>query len=269
MRLNIRHITHYSYDTPPLYLVQRLHLEPVAFDTQQTLGWKISTPGIETALRYMDGFGNWVHLVTAKPQSSELEVLAEGELITQDTSGVVRGLPVHVAHAVFLRETMATQCSAQMAKFVRALPRGSSKLEFAHELMRRVHEAIEYEAGTTHTHTTAAEAFADGKGVCQDHAHVMIACARQLGMPARYVTGYLVTGKGASTSAAHAWTEIAVPDLGWVGFDAANCQSPTDQYVRVASGLDASAVAPVRGTRRGGDGGEHMRVEVSVEISQQ
>ncbi len=83
------------------------------------------------------------------------------------------------------------------------------------------------------------------------------------------VTGYLVTGIGASASAAHAWAEIAVPDLGWVGFDAANGQSPTDHYVRIAAGLDAAAVAPVRGFRRGGAGTEQMTVEVRVEIAQQ
>jgi transglutaminase-like putative cysteine protease len=96
-----------------------------------------------------------------------------------------------------------------------------------------------------------------------------VTVARHLGIPARYVTGYLVTGVGASSSAAHAWAEFLVPDLGWVGFDAANGQCPTEHYVRVASGLDAASVAPVRGTRRGGSGPEHMRVEVRVEISQQ
>jgi transglutaminase-like putative cysteine protease len=93
--------------------------------------------------------------------------------------------------------------------------------------------------------------------------------ARLRGIPARYVTGYLVTGQGASSAAAHAWAELFIPDLGWVGFDAANNQCPTDHYVRVAAGLDAAAVAPVRGSRRGADGPEQLRVEVRVEISQQ
>ena len=106
-----------------------------------------------------------------------------------------------------------------------------------------------------------------------DRVHVALprtlaAAARAAGIPARYVTGYLVTGQGASSTAAHAWAEALVPDLGWVGFDPANAKCPTDNYVRVAAGLDAAGVAPVGGSRRGGDA-ERMRVEVRVEIAQQ
>ena len=145
---------------------------------------------------------------------------------------------------------------------------GRSALEGLHSLMTEIHARVAYEIGATHAHTTAAEAFADGRGVCQDHAHIFLAAARSAGIPARYVTGYLVTGMGASSTAAHAWAEALVPDLGWVGFDPANAKSPTDNYVRVAAGLDAAGVAPIRGSRRGGDA-ERMRVEVRVEIAQQ
>jgi transglutaminase-like putative cysteine protease len=134
--------------------------------------------------------------------------------------------------------------------------------------MHEVHAKVAYELGATGAHTTAAEAFEDGRGVCQDHAHILTAAARSAGLPARYVTGYLVTGVGASATAAHAWAEVLVPDLGWVGFDAANNTCPTDSYVRVAAGLDAAGVAPVRGSRRGG-AMERMSVEVRVEIAQQ
>ena len=145
---------------------------------------------------------------------------------------------------------------------------GRGILEGLHALMAEIHGRVAYEIGATHAHTTAAEAFADGRGVCQDHAHIFIAAARSAGIPARYVTGYLVTGMGASSTAAHAWAEALVPDLGWVGFDPANATCPTENYVRVAAGLDAASVAPIRGSRRGGNG-ERMRVEVRVEIAQQ
>ena len=124
------------------------------------------------------------------------------------------------------------------------------------------------ETGTSDAETTAAEAYTAGRGVCQDHAHIMIAAARGADIPARYVTGYLVTGMGASSTAAHAWAEVLVPDLGWVGFDPANNKCPTDNYVRVAAGIDAAGVTPIRGSRRGG-AVERMRVEVRVEIAQQ
>jgi transglutaminase-like putative cysteine protease len=142
-------------------------------------------------------------------------------------------------------------------------------LDQAHALMQLVHGRIAYEVGASVAETTAAEAFALGRGVCQDHAHVLVGLARARKIPARYVTGYLVTGIGATSAAAHAWAELLVPDLGWVGFDAANGQCPTDHYVRLAAGLDAGAVAPVKGFRRGAFGAEQLTVAVRAEIAQQ
>lgn len=269
MRLLIQHATHYAYDAAPSYLVQRLHLTPSDFEGQRTLSWRITAPGIESSLRHVDGFGNTVHLVTVRGHTGPLSISAEGEVETTDTAGVVRGLAGSVPDTVFLRQSAATQVDAALEKFLQRFDRRQPPLQLAHQIMSAVHEAVTYETGSTHAHTTAAEAFRDGRGVCQDHAHIMIAMARRLGLPARYVTGYLVTGVGASSSAAHAWAEIMVADLGWVGFDAANGQCPTDHYVRIAAGLDAAAVAPVRGLRRGGAGAEQMTVEVRVEIAQQ
>lgn len=269
MRIKIQHATHYAYDAAPSYLVQRLYLTPADFAGQRTLSWHISAPGIETSLRHLDGFGNLAHLVTVRGHTGPLTISAEGEVETSDAAGMARGLAGAVPDAVFLRQTPTTMVDAALGEFLQRFNARQAPLELAHQIMSAVHEAVVYEAGSTHAHTTAAEAFRDGRGVCQDHAHIMIALARRLGLPARYVTGYLVTGVGASSSAAHAWTEIMIADLGWVGFDAANGQCPTDHYVRIAAGLDAAAVAPVRGFRRGGGGAEQMTVEVRAEIAQQ
>jgi transglutaminase-like putative cysteine protease len=269
MRLTVRHVTHYTYDETPRYLVQRLHLQPTDFATQRSLRWTVSAPGIEKALCYVDGFGNWVHLITSVPDAGGMQIIAEGEVETSDAAGLVKGLPGFAPEAVFLRRTLLTQMDDALHKLAGEFGRKKPVLEIAHGLMQAVHARVTYVTGASDALTTAAEAYAAGKGVCQDHAHIMIAVARSLKIPARYVTGYLVTGAGASSTAAHAWAELYMPDLGWVGFDAANGQCPTSEYVRVAAGLDAPAVAPVRGTRRGGDGAEHLTVEVSVEISQQ
>ncbi|MBN8890137.1 MAG: transglutaminase family protein, partial [Rhodospirillales bacterium] len=139
-----------------------------------------------------------------------------------------------------------------------------------HALMGAVHGRVAYVVDATTQQTTAAAAFADGRGVCQDHAHIMIAAARALGMPARYVTGYLLLeGDEAEASVAHhAWAEAWVEELGWVGFDAANCLCPTDRYVRLAVGLDAASAAPIRGVRRG-TGAEHLCVDVAVRLAGQ
>ena len=268
MRLSIRHETHYDYDTPLAYSAQRLHLSPVDFAAQKTIDWKISAPGFERALAYTDGFGNRVHMITFGGIEGPVSIVAEGVVDVTDVAGVVKGLSSAAPEAVFLRQTRPTTATASMRALADRQFAGRTVLDGLHALMAEIHARGAYEVGATHAHTTAAEAFADGRGVCQDHAHVFVAACRSAGVPARYVTGYLVTGQGASSTAAHAWAEALVPDLGWVGFDPANAKCPTDHYVRVAAGLDATGVAPIRGSRRGGDA-ERMRVEVRVQIAQQ
>lgn len=269
MHLFVRHETHYDYDGPVTYAVQRLILTPPDFASQHVVRWAITAPGIENALSYTDGFGNIIHLVTARNASGPVTIAAEGVVKVEDAAGVVKGVRQNAPDQVFLRQTRASAPSPEMAEMARDVTQGlSSELERLHRLMAAIHGHVAYETGVTHAHTTAAEAFAEAQGVCQDHAHVFIGMARRLGVPARYVTGYLITGEGASSTAAHAWAEALVPGLGWVGFDPANGKCPTDHYVRLAAGIDASGVAPIRGSRRGG-AGERMSVAVRVEQHEQ
>jgi transglutaminase-like putative cysteine protease len=267
MRLTVRHVTDFDYDEVPAYSVQRLYLSPPDFASQKVVSWKITAPGMERGISYIDGFGNRAHLITHRNQPGPFTITAEGEVDSADAAGVVRGLRSPAPDTVFLRQTAVTRPSPAIATMAMDCAK-PLVLDTLHSLMAATHTAVRYEIGTTHAHTTAAEAFADGQGVCQDHAHVVIGAARHLGIPARYVTGYLVTADGASSTAAHAWAEALVPDLGWVGFDAANNCCPTDHYVRVAAGIDAAGITPIRGSRRGG-AAERMRVEVRVEIAQQ
>jgi transglutaminase-like putative cysteine protease len=266
MRLTVTHSTHYSYDSHVDYSIQRLLLTPLSFRGQKVESWKISAPGIDQAMQYRDAFGNQVHLITSLKPSGPHTITAEGTVDVQDMAGVVAGLANTVPDPVFLRQMPATKPSDEMSAMLAGLNRGKDTLGFLHALMAATHQAVAYETGTTDAYTTAAEAFAQKRGVCQDHAHILIGLAREAGIPARYVTGYLIADN--VSPAAHAWAEALVPDLGWVGFDAANNKCPTDQYVRVACGLDAAGTAPVRGCRRGGMG-EHMTVEVRVEMAQQ
>ncbi len=269
MRLNIRHETRYDYDQPVTYSVQRLHLTPPSFAGQKVIAWSIWAPGIERALSYVDGFGNRIHVVTSSDRHDHLKVIAEGEVEGTDTAGVVQGLDCPAPNAIFLRQTQATRPDKAIAAMALEA-QGSSKalLDQLHYLMRIIHGRLAFVIGATEAYTTAAEALAAGHGVCQDHAHVFLSAVRLLNRPGRYVTGYLVTHGSQLSSAAHAWAEVLVPDLGWVGFDAANCKAPTDEYIRIATGLDAAGVVPVRGSRKGGDF-ERMTVEVAVTAGQQ
>jgi transglutaminase-like putative cysteine protease len=133
-----------------------------------------------------------------------------------------------------------------------------------HALNTAINETMEIEPDYTKTGISVADAFASKRGVRRDFAHLTISAARHLGYPARYVSGYVFQPDAAEQPASHAWAEVLVGGLGWVGFDAMNDICPTDAYVRVAVGLDANDAAPVRGARFGGEG-EELTVRVTVE----
>lgn len=269
MKLHVRHETRYDYATSVRSSIQRLHLTPSSFATQKVIAWTIEAPGIDKALAYSDGFGNQVHVITSQGAHDHVTVIAHGIVETQDAAGVVKGLRCPAPDNVFLRQTAATEPSPALIEIARgATAKYPKPLDMLHEIMREIHGRIAYQIGVTHYHTTAAEALADGQGVCQDHAHAVLSAVRLLGIPGRYVTGYLITGDALPATASHAWAEVLVPQLGWVGFDAANCKCPTADYVRVATGLDAQGVVPVRGSRRGGET-ENMTVSVMVQPAEQ
>lgn len=269
MKLSVHHQTRYDYEGSVRSSIQRLHLTPSTFAAQKIISWTIEAPGIDKALIYTDGFGNQVHVVTSQGAHDHVTVTAQGVVDTQDASGVVRGYKCAAPDNVFLRQTTATKPSPELSEIARmASAKYPKELDRLHAIMGEVQSRIAYQIGATHAHTTAAEALADGKGVCQDHAHAMLSIVRFLGIPGRYVTGYLVTEGDAPATASHAWAEALVPNLGWVGFDAANGKCPTADYVRVATGLDAQGVVPVRGSRRGGQV-ESMTVSVTVQPADQ
>ena len=265
MKLHVRHQTRYDYETSVRSSIQRLYLTPSTFATQKIVSWAIEAPGLDNALVYTDGFGNQVHIITSQGAHDHVTVIAEGVVDSQDASGVVRGYRCPAPDSVFLRQTAATAPSAELVEIGRATgAKYPKELDRLHAIMAEIRSRIAYEIGATDAHTTAAEALADGKGVCQDHAHAMLSVVRSLGIPGRYVTGYLATAGDSPATASHAWAEALVPNLGWVGFDAANAKCPTADYVRVATGLDAQGVVPVRGSRRGGES-ESMTVAVTVQ----
>jgi transglutaminase-like putative cysteine protease len=179
----------------------------------------------------------------------------------------LRGTDERFPPGLFLRSTPLTEANTAMAMFSRE-PRSESEddaLGFLHALMVRINEHMTFDEDPTNSGTSAVEAFAGKRGVCQDYAHIFIACARSSGIPARFVAGHFLRADGMiNQQAGHAWAEAYVPDLGWVGFDPANAICTTDAHARVAIGLDYLGAAPVRGTRYGG-GVETLTVAVKVD----
>lgn len=268
MRISIGHVSRYTYSEPTKYSILALRLTPPSFQGQRVVDWRVIAPGIEAARPFRDGFGNMVHLTSCTDRHAESLIIAKGVVETEDRAGIVRGLPDAAPLSIYRRQTAKTLANDD----IRALARvaGPGDVEGMHDLMRAIRDVVEYKIGVTGSHTTAADALRDGVGVCQDHAHVFISAVRSLGVPARYVSGYLFSGGDEPSEANHAWAEVWINDLGWVGFDPANGVCPTDHYVRLAAGLDATFAAPIRGMRHGIANEElDVIVEVQQQISQQ
>ena len=268
MRIRIDHSTRYTYARAARFIVQTLRLTPRSCEGQQVRDWRIETDVDARLRRSEDAFGNIVHSLYTERPTDALTIRVTGEVSTIDTGGVVRGLSERLSPLVFLRETPLTRADAAIVDFARTVSDGAT-LARLHALMGALHQDVAFEVGATSATHTAAEAFGQKRGVCQDHAQIFIAAARVLGVPARYVSGHLSRQDGQhDQDAAHAWAEAWVQDLGWVGFDPANGVCPTEHYVRVAVGLDALGATPIRGTSYGG-GQERLTVALHVRPVQQ
>lgn len=268
MQLLIAHDTVYRYGQAASMIVQALRMWPADCSTQRVVDWRVSVDGRRLLPSCIDGFGNPVATHTIDRDVDSLRIAVRGSVDTRDTFGVFGNDPAATLPPMFyLRQTDLTASTPAIADFAKRNAGNGSDLERLHRLSLAVREAVDYLPYQTDALTTAAEAFAAGVGVCQDHAHVLSCCARLIGYPARYVSGYLCA-QGDAPAASHAWAEIYVADLGWVGFDAANRQCPDERYVRIACGRDYRDAAPVRGVRRGGIA-ETLEVHVSVGESAQ
>jgi transglutaminase-like putative cysteine protease len=268
MLLSVDHVTRYDYDRPVRGVVQSHRLTPSRFEGQRALSWTVAVSGGVMGGGFRDGAGDWVQAWTVAGPVSQIEVHVRGVVDTKDLAGVLKGNRETVPVEAYLRETTSTSPDDALRDLACAA-RVVDVLTTAHNMSAAVSDKIAYLPGSTHAHTTAAEALAQGQGVCQDHAHALIAMARSQSIPGRYISGYLQSGNdGLAHEAAHAWTELFVPGFGWIGFDPANRCCPDDRYIRLGSGLDAKDAAPIRGVSRG-QGTEKLSVTVAVQMQEQ
>lgn len=281
MRLAIRHMTSYTYDTPVLSSSQIIRLSPRHDGGQSVEKWSVeafatldqtSPPVAVRLLPGTDGHQNGTHLLSIARRHTSSSILAMGVVQTTSSDGIVGFDDSDLPLAFWLKQTPQTEAGPPVRDLTlsawvghETASDGGADLEAVHRLMNEVRRRVDYVIGATSVTTTADEAVIRGAGVCQDHAHVFIAAARSLGIPARYVSGYLWPGHHEVATASHAWAEAWVNDLGWVGFDPANNVCPTEAYIRVAVGLDYFDASPVRGVRRAGPVNEEMVVTVQVD----
>lgn len=266
MRLTVDHVTTYRYEQPVRSVAQSHRLTPSVCEGQRTHDWEVLVSDGTPGGAFRDGAGDRVQGWTVAGPVEMVTVTVRGTVETFDTAGVLRGHREAVAPGCYLRSTPATEPDAALAALAGSVQAGG-QLELAHALSAAVSDAVTYRPGVTHAHTSAAEALALGEGVCQDHAQVLAAVARLRGIPARYVSGYLfATEDGTPHEAAHAWAELHIPGLGWVGFDPANRCCPDTRYIRLGSGFDAHDAAPIRGIARGMKGASSEVMDVAVSI---
>ncbi len=260
MRYAVRHATHYRYAEPVQRVIQLLRLTPRVEPHQRVLSWDIVAPG--ATYGSVDAYGNTTHLLTVVRPQDSLDLVVKGEVelepLSQGRIHDAGGLPL----LAYAWQTPLTRCVDPVAEFChRAVPQGLRHTGDALQLAEAICDAVQYEPGTTDVTTSAERVLELGHGVCQDHAHLFLACARGLGVPARYVSGYLMTLPGQVAS--HAWVDVALPELGWCSLDITHRMLTSDGHCRLAVGRDYDSACPVRGVRRGG--GEE-ELEVSVEI---
>jgi transglutaminase-like putative cysteine protease len=252
MRLRIVHETAYRFEPAATGAIQTLRLTPRGHDGQFIVNWRIEVDHDCRLDPATDPFGNRVHSFTTEGRLDGLTITALGDVETHDMAGMVRGQKERFPIGVFLRVTPLTTPDAAIRAFADDVMATApvDPLSRLHALMAGVHETIL--PGGDGSDDSAKATFAAGRGDARATAHVMIAAARHLGIPARYASGYLFRpDTEAPATAEHGWAEAHIDGVGWIGFDASMNLCPVDTHVRLAIGLDGIGAAPVRGMAYG------------------
>ena len=260
MKLQVFHETSYRYEQPVRRSIQMLRMTPAKTQRQNVLHWQLDLPGKATP--WADAYGNLCHSLVLENSSQDIVLRARGSVdLIESDQGEPEG---PVPHAVYLRSTKMTCVDASIQNFIEPFRSSVKSRPYIalHDVMLALLYRMPYETGITHVGDSAAQSFAKGKGVCQDHTHVFLACARFLAVPARYVSGYLHSAQNEQV-ASHAWAEAWVGGR-WIGYDVSNSSDADKGHIRLAHGLDYEDASPVRGMRIGG-GNETMHSFAKVE----
>lgn len=287
MRYDVRHHTVYRYSQPVSIAHHVLHLVPRHCDRQVLHASSIAvSPQPAVRSDSVDYFGNPVTFLTIQEQHEELAIDARSLVDVsapddREPSQTVRwdeilqglqqsGSRDALATLQFAFESPYTQATADLACYAREsfLP-GRPLLEAALDLTRRIHREFRYDSTATSVATSVDDVFSMRRGVCQDFAHLELACLRALALPARYVSGYLLTRappgreKLVGSDASHAWISVWCPEAGWVDLDPTNDSFVGDEHVTLAWGRDYGDISPINGVIFGG--GDHV-IEVAVDV---
>ena len=282
MLLEIRHVTQYHYERPVRESLMELWMQPQKTARQRLVSFELDIEPAAQVFSYADSFGNAVYHFDVPQPHDMLTIIARSAVETEGPgerpdaldmgewdrlrSEFVRGECFD-----FLRPHGFVQTTDALAGFVAEHQledlRRKDPLTAMRILSETIYKAFEYQAGVTDADSPIDLALGAGRGVCQDFAHIMLAICRSWGLPARYVSGYLFTdreaGDRSDPDATHAWVEVFLPSLRWVGFDPTNNVMTGERHVAVAVGRDYADVTPSRGVYKG-DSDSELAVGVSV-----
>jgi transglutaminase-like putative cysteine protease len=250
MKLEVVHSTQFRYSGPIAETVMEVRLRPMDGLGQRCLEFELEvSSGVETR-SYRDGYGNNVHYFNLVRPHTRLSVTSRSVV---ETGGKPNTDPGEELVQDFLRFRSPVKDVAGVRQLAShhpiADPSSPAAVEQAlDELTLAISKDFAYDRAVTHVYSAVDEVLALRAGVCQDFAHLLIAVARAMGVPARYVSGYIhQPGDSGTTTASHAWAEAWVPGRGWVGYDATHPVRASEHHVRLAVGRDYSDAAPTRG----------------------
>ncbi|NHN32009.1 transglutaminase family protein [Paenibacillus agricola] len=282
MKIEISHVTRYSYLEPVMDSVNELRLTPRTNYRQSCYHHEVTTEPVASLFTYEDYFGNRVHSFSVNKPHKEMVVKTKAIVVTQDQSSIAKfGLPfkgqlellkgehLQNRYIEFLLPTVYTEINDDLYAYSVKYPLGEEGFYvWAKNLMSGINSDFIYDPTATHVNTQVGDTLRLRRGVCQDYTHLMIAVCRSIGMPARYVSGYHFVGDlhGGSTDfeqASHAWVEAHVPGTGWLGFDPTNNAEVDWRYVKLGHGRDYKDIVPVKGVYRGT---AKQKLDVTVDV---
>ncbi len=263
----IRHHTRFRYSAPIMESFMEVHMEPLTDRNQRCHSFSVTTDPQSRIMRYRDHAGNWVNHFNVPGKHGKLVVKTEAVVekrpfdplpssLTSRTWMEIESLSLSGLYWDYLAPSHYAKPTDQLLAFAQeiGLDQRMDPLTLLRWLNNVIYEKYTYMPNSTKVDSLIDEALSNRQGVCQDFAHIMIALVRSVGIPCRYVSGYLYHRPDEDRSmedASHAWVEAMLPDIGWVGFDPTNNLLADDRHIRVALGRDYADVPPTRGVFRG------------------